>query len=123
MRKSQDIFAASQSITITNVVDLRKEKTTEVVMRVHTGIFNDQNLFYTDDNGVQVCWFTQHIKRSKHFTLQFLKRKYFEKQGITANYYPMASSIFTESSEYRVTISGDHPHGATMIQPGDSSWI
>ena len=44
-----------QSVEVSNVVDIRKERNHEIAMRISSSI-NSQNRFYTDLNGYQVIF-------------------------------------------------------------------
>ncbi|CAK1552286.1 unnamed protein product [Leptosia nina] len=72
----------------------------ELAMRFSTGIKNG-DVFYTDVNGMQI-----------------IKRRYFEKLPIQANFYPLGASAFIEDESTRLTVLTLTPLGVAALQPG-----
>ncbi|XP_033625276.1 alpha-mannosidase 2-like isoform X1 [Asterias rubens] len=93
----------SQSLNILNHVDIRNTRNQELIMRVKSDIQNPDRTFYTDLNG---------------FQLQ--QRKTLDKLPIQANYYPMPSMAYLESSSTRMSLLTSHPSGVASLETG---WI
>ncbi|XP_047525382.1 alpha-mannosidase 2 [Pieris napi] len=72
----------------------------ELAMRFSTSIKNG-DVFYTDLNGMQI-----------------IKRRYFEKLPLQANFYPLGSSAFIEDESSRLTILASTPLGVAALQSG-----
>ncbi|XP_026315015.1 alpha-mannosidase 2 [Hyposmocoma kahamanoa] len=72
----------------------------ELAMRFSTNIQNG-DVFYTDLNGMQM-----------------IKRRYFEKLPIQANYYPLPAAAYIEDDNTRFTILTSTPLGMAALQPG-----
>lgn len=49
---------------------------------------------------------------------QLLKRQYAKSESVSANYYPVASAIVTNSGSSRFSVFTGQPHGGTSPQPG-----
>lgn len=88
-------------IKIENVVDVRKMRNEEVVMRFTTGIQSGQD-FFTDLNAFQM------IRR----------RRQVPKLPIQANYYPMPSMAYIQDSTSRLSIISKQPLGCTSLESG-----
>lgn len=92
--------ADDYGIEIQNLVDIRDEINFELAMRLSTNIKN-QDVFYTDLNGYQI-----------------IKRKYYDKLPLQANFYPMASSMYIEDDNIRMTLVSAQPLGASSLEGG-----
>lgn len=88
-------------LEIRNLVDIRPMGDTEIVMRVMSGIRNDET-FYTDLNG-----------------LQLIKRKRLKKLPLQGNYYPVPSQIFIEDQRMRLTLLTGQPLGGSSLDAGE----
>lgn len=76
----------------------------ELVLRLMTNVNNRDKahrIFYTDSNGFQM-----------------LRRRFVEKLGNEANYYPMTSAMYIEDDKARVTLLSSHSHGVTSPKDG-----
>ncbi|XP_073950611.1 alpha-mannosidase 2 [Choristoneura fumiferana] len=72
----------------------------ELAMRFSTSIKN-KDVFYTDLNGMQM-----------------IKRRYFDKLPLQANFYPLPSAAYIEDDENRFTLLTSTPLGMAALQPG-----
>ncbi|XP_013192183.2 alpha-mannosidase 2 [Amyelois transitella] len=72
----------------------------ELAIRLSTAIRNE-DVFYTDLNGMQM-----------------IKRKYFEKLPIQANYYPLPAAAYIEDETTRLTLLTSTPLGVAALTPG-----
>lgn len=72
----------------------------ELAMRFSTSIKN-KDTFYTDLNGMQM-----------------IKRRYFEKLPLQANFYPLPAATYIEDSDARLTLLTSTPLGMAALQPG-----
>ena len=73
----------------------------ELFMRVETDIDNvdtkdGRKRFYVDSNGFQM-----------------IERKYIDRLGVEANYYPMTSALYIEDNNSRLTLLSSHSHGVS----------
>ncbi|XP_022090706.1 alpha-mannosidase 2-like [Acanthaster planci] len=91
----------SRVLDIRNVVDIRSVRNQELIMRLKSNVQNPDRIYYTDLNG---------------FQLQ--QRKTLDKLPLQANYYPMPSMAFLESSDTRLSLLTNHPSGVASLQPG-----
>ncbi|XP_055385035.1 alpha-mannosidase 2 [Condylostylus longicornis] len=89
------------SIEIRNIVDIGRMDNNEIIMRISTGIKNNE-VFYTDLNGLQI-----------------IKRKRFGKLPLQANYYPVPSSIYIEDDKTRLTLLSAQPLGGSSLKSGE----
>lgn len=89
-----------EAVEIRNNVDIGNMGNTEIAMRISTNI-NSRNVFYTDLNG-----------------LQMIKRNYFQKLPLQANYYPISASTYIEDENIRFTILSGQPLGGASLQSG-----
>ncbi|KAL4705749.1 hypothetical protein ACJJTC_018348 [Scirpophaga incertulas] len=72
----------------------------ELAMRFSTGIRNG-DVFYTDLNGMQM-----------------IKRRYFDKLPLQANFYPLPSAAYIQDDSLRLTVLTSTPLGMAALQPG-----
>ncbi|GBP35991.1 Alpha-mannosidase 2 [Eumeta japonica] len=72
----------------------------ELAMRFSTGIKNG-NDFYTDLNGMQM-----------------IKRRYYEKLPLQANFYPFMAAAYLQDENMRLTLLTSTPLGMAALQPG-----
>ncbi|CAH0728275.1 unnamed protein product, partial [Brenthis ino] len=72
----------------------------ELAMRFSTGIKNG-DVFYTDLNGMQM-----------------IKRRYFEKLPLQANFYPLPAAAYIQDDNTRLTLLTSTPLGMAALQPG-----
>lgn len=72
----------------------------ELAMRFSTGVKNG-DVFYTDLNGMQM-----------------VKRRYFDKLPLQANFYPMPAAAYIEDEDARFTVLTSTPLGMAALQPG-----
>ncbi|XP_053613785.1 alpha-mannosidase 2-like isoform X2 [Plodia interpunctella] len=72
----------------------------ELAMRLSTAVRNN-DVFYTDLNGMEM-----------------IRRRYFEKLPIQANYYPLPAAAYIEDDNVRVTLLTSTPLGVAALQPG-----
>ncbi|CAK1583462.1 unnamed protein product [Parnassius mnemosyne] len=72
----------------------------ELAMRFSTGIKNG-DVFYTDLNGMQM-----------------IKRRYFDKIPLQANFYPLPGATYIEDDKTRFTLLTSTPLGMAALQPG-----
>ena len=88
-------------LEITNDVDIRMMRNSEVGMRLTTNI-KSGNDFYTDLNGFQM------IKRTRRL----------EKLPLQANYYPVASMAYIQDQSSRLTLVTKQPLGGSSLSEG-----
>ncbi|XP_045502615.1 alpha-mannosidase 2 [Colias croceus] len=86
-------------ITNTFLIDPKVDDM-ELAMRFSTGIKNG-DVFYTDVNGMQM-----------------IKRRYFDKLPLQANFYPLPAAAYIEDESTRLTILTSTPLGVAALQPG-----
>ncbi|KAG6458879.1 hypothetical protein O3G_MSEX011102 [Manduca sexta] len=72
----------------------------ELAMRFSTGVKNG-DVFYTDLNGMHM-----------------IKRRYFEKIPLQANFYPLPAAAYIEDDTTRFTVLTSTPLGMAALQPG-----
>ncbi|CAH2045689.1 unnamed protein product, partial [Iphiclides podalirius] len=72
----------------------------ELGIRFSTGIKNG-DVFYTDLNGMQM-----------------IKRRYFEKLPLQANFYPLPAAAYIQDDSTRLTLLTSTPLGMAALQPG-----
>ncbi|XP_045453020.1 alpha-mannosidase 2 [Melitaea cinxia] len=72
----------------------------ELAMRFSTSIKNG-DVFYTDLNGMQM-----------------IKRRYFEKLPLQANFYPLSAAAFLQDESTRLTVLTSTPLGVAALRPG-----
>ncbi|KAJ0173745.1 hypothetical protein K1T71_010894 [Dendrolimus kikuchii] len=72
----------------------------ELAIRFSTGVKNG-DVFYTDLNGMQM-----------------VKRRYFDKLPLQANFYPLPAAAYIEDDEMRFTVLTSTPLGMAALQPG-----
>ncbi|XP_013170889.1 PREDICTED: alpha-mannosidase 2 [Papilio xuthus] len=72
----------------------------ELAMRFSTGIKNG-DVFYTDLNGMQM-----------------IKRRYFDKLPLQANFYPLPAAAYIQDEHARLTLLTSTPLGFAALQPG-----
>lgn len=88
------------AVEIRNLIDIRSMSNTEIVMRVLSGIKNN-NTFYTDLNGFQL-----------------IKRKRLKKLPLQANYFPVPSQMLIEDDNMRLTLLSGQPLGGSSLESG-----
>lgn len=89
------------AVEVSNVVDIRSERNLELAMRFHSDVNNPENEFFTDLNGFQI-----------------IKRKYFPKLPLQANFYPMPTMAFIEDDRLRLSILSGQSLGVASLQRG-----
>ncbi|XP_071942365.1 alpha-mannosidase 2-like [Antedon mediterranea] len=89
------------SLEIENIVDIRSVRNRELVMRLKSGIENEDKIFYTDLNGFQVQ-----------------KRKTLSKLPIQGNFYPMVSMAYVEDKTSRLTLHSGQTLASASLQKG-----
>lgn len=72
----------------------------ELALRLSTSVRNG-DVFYTDLNGMQM-----------------IKRRYFEKIPLQANFYPLPAAAYIEDENIRFTVLTSTPLGMAALQPG-----
>ncbi|KAF9823886.1 hypothetical protein SFRURICE_013423 [Spodoptera frugiperda] len=72
----------------------------EIALRLRTAVKNG-DVFYTDLNGMQM-----------------IKRRYFEKLPLQANFYPLSAATYIEDGKSRLTVLTSTPLGMAALQPG-----
>ncbi|CAH0594124.1 unnamed protein product [Chrysodeixis includens] len=72
----------------------------ELALRLRTGV-NNGDVFYTDLNGMQM-----------------VRRRYFDKIPLQANFYPLPAATYIEDDNMRVTVLTSTPLGMAALQPG-----
>ena len=72
-------------------------------MRVHTSVENEQETFYTDENGYQL-----------------VKRRTYSKLPLQGNVYPMPTSALVQDTKNRVTLFSGQPLGVASLRQGVS---
>lgn len=117
-------------IELQNLVDIKSKYNFEIAMKLSTSIKNQQT-FYTDLNGFQVCtsWDTRRKpnKNSNYFhlstfflpTIQIVKRQFFSKLPLQANYYPIPRSIYVEDDDVRLTLVSAQPLDGGSLSEGE----
>uniref|UniRef100_A0A915HMT6 Glycosyl hydrolase family 38 C-terminal domain-containing protein n=1 Tax=Romanomermis culicivorax TaxID=13658 RepID=A0A915HMT6_ROMCU len=90
-----------RSLELQNLVDITREENFELVMRLKTGIKNEDNTFFTDLNGFQI-----------------IKRKYFSKIPHQGNVYPMPTAAYLEDKNFRLTLLSGQPNGVVSSNTG-----
>ncbi|KAI5643207.1 alpha mannosidase middle domain-containing protein [Phthorimaea operculella] len=73
----------------------------ELAMRLATRVAN-QDTFYTDLNGMQM-----------------IKRRYFEKLPLQANFYPLPAATYIQDETHRLNVLTSTPLGMAALQPGE----
>ncbi|CAG7713856.1 unnamed protein product [Allacma fusca] len=89
------------AIEIKNLVDIRREKNYELSMKIATDI-NSKTAFQTDLNGFQM-----------------IRRKWYSKIPIQANFYPITTSAYIESGDVRMTLLTAQSLGGTSLKSGE----
>uniref|UniRef100_A0A8D1JPX2 mannosyl-oligosaccharide 1,3-1,6-alpha-mannosidase n=1 Tax=Sus scrofa TaxID=9823 RepID=A0A8D1JPX2_PIG len=89
-----------QSVEVSNVVDIRKERNHEIAMRISSSI-NSQNRFYTDLNGYQIQ-----------------PRMTMSKLPLQANVYPMTTMAYIQDAQYRLTLLAAQSLGVSSLKSG-----
>lgn len=93
--KGQNVFITTNTdITSSNFRDK------EVILRFKTDI-NNENIFYTDQNGFQM-----------------LGRKTYTDRPVEQNYYPMTTMFLIEDKDKRLTVHSAQPHGVSSLKNG-----
>ncbi|PZC73618.1 hypothetical protein B5X24_HaOG209035 [Helicoverpa armigera] len=72
----------------------------ELALRLRTAVRNG-DVFYTDLNGMQM-----------------IKRRYFEKIPLQANFYPLPAATYIEDDKFRFTVLTSTPLGMAALQSG-----
>ncbi|XP_047033618.1 alpha-mannosidase 2 isoform X2 [Helicoverpa zea] len=72
----------------------------ELALRLRTAVKNG-DVFYTDLNGMQM-----------------IKRRYFEKIPLQANFYPLPAATYIEDDKFRFTVLTSTPLGMAALQSG-----
>jgi alpha-mannosidase II len=90
-----------KSVSVTTFTDIHQEMDKEVVMRLHSSISNDNGVFYTDLNG-----------------LQLVRRKTMSKLPLQGNVYPMPTMAFIQDSHHRLSVLGAQPQGVASLKQG-----
>ena len=70
-------------------------------MRLHSSVSNDDGVFYTDLNG-----------------LQMVRRKTMSKLPLQGNVYPMPTMSFIQDPYNRLSVLGAQPQGVASLEPG-----
>lgn len=91
----------SQTLRVNNIVNIKQEFNYELAMRVKSDIANRDRTFFTDLNGFQ------HIKR-----------KFFSKIPLQANFYPMPTATFVEDDRHRLSLLSGQPLGVASLETG-----
>ncbi|KAJ2953191.1 hypothetical protein O0L34_g768 [Tuta absoluta] len=73
----------------------------ELAMRLATRVHNGDT-FYTDLNGMQM-----------------IKRRYFEKLPLQANFYPLPAAAYIQDDTHRLNVLTSTPLGMAALQPGE----
>lgn len=73
-------------------------------MRLHSSVSNDDGVFYTDLNG-----------------LQLVRRKTMSKLPLQGNVYPMPTMAFVQDSQNRLSVLGAQPQGVASLKPGQAA--
>lgn len=89
------------SVEISNIVDIRGSSNLEVGMRLHTGVRNSEQTFYSDLNGFQMQ-----------------KRKYYSKLTLQGNVYPMPTMAYLQDEASRVSVVSSQSSGVANLVPG-----
>lgn len=89
------------SLEIRNSIDIGERSNTEIIMRMSSGIENN-DIFYTDLNGFEL-----------------VKRQRFNKLPIQANYYPIPSALYIEDDKLRLTLLTAQPLGGSSLKNGE----
>ncbi|XP_046658800.1 alpha-mannosidase 2 isoform X2 [Homalodisca vitripennis] len=88
-------------LEIHNLVDITSLNTNyELAMRLSSNI-NNNNVFYTDLNGMQI-----------------IKRKKYSKLPLQGNFYPMPTTMYIEDDDTRLTLLSAQPLGAASLREG-----
>lgn len=90
--------------TILNIVHYNNhgiDPAQEVAMRLHSSIANDDGVFYTDLNG-----------------LQLVRRKTVVKLPLQGNFYPMPTMALLQDSIHRLSILSAQSHGVASLEQG-----
>ncbi|CAI8034350.1 Alpha-mannosidase 2x [Geodia barretti] len=90
-----------KSVAVTTFTDIHQEMDKEVVMRLRSSISNDNGVFYTDLNG-----------------LQLVRRKTMSKLPLQGNVYPMPTMAFIQDSHHRLSVLGAQPQGVAALKQG-----
>ncbi|XP_065648888.1 alpha-mannosidase 2 isoform X2 [Hydra vulgaris] len=91
----------AQSLDIRNVLDIRQTNNFEFVMRIESGIQNNDREFFTDLNGFQMQ-----------------RRKTLAKLPLQANFYPAPSMIFIQDKKSRITLQTQQANGVASLEQG-----
>ncbi|GFO22526.1 alpha-mannosidase [Plakobranchus ocellatus] len=89
------------SVDVYNLVDIRNSHNLEVGMRLHTGVKNSDQVFYSDLNGFQMQ-----------------KRKYYSKLYLQGNVYPMPTMAYLQDESTRVSILSSQSSGVANLVQG-----
>uniref|UniRef100_A0A8C3VL17 Alpha-mannosidase n=1 Tax=Catagonus wagneri TaxID=51154 RepID=A0A8C3VL17_9CETA len=89
-----------QSVEVSNIVDIRKERNHEIAMKISSSI-NSQNRFYTDLNGYQIQ-----------------PRMTMSKLPLQANVYPMTTMAYIQDAQHRLTLLSAQSLGVSSLKSG-----
>ena len=71
-------------------------------MRLHSTVSNQDGVFYTDLNG-----------------LQLTRRKTVSKLPLQGNFYPMPTMALLQNSTHRLSLLAAQPHGVASLKSGN----
>eukprot|EP00794_Sanderia_malayensis_P019543 gene19543-21475_t len=91
----------AKAIEIQNLVDIRESFNTELIMRIESGIQNENREFFTDLNGFQMQ-----------------KRKTLDKLPLQANFYPLPATTFLQDTKSRLSIHSAQSNGVASLKTG-----
>ena len=75
----------------------------EVALRLCSSVSNDDRVFYTDLNG-----------------LQLVRRKTMAKLPLQGNFYPMPTMALVQDAHTRLSVLAAQPQGVASLKPGQS---
>lgn len=89
------------ALHIDNKLNIKGLRDREVIMKLKTDIKNENETFFTDQNGFQMIG-----RRNQH------------RLRLEANYYPITTMVMLEDDNRRLTLHADHSHGVAGLEQG-----
>ena len=93
-------------------ISLSDNEGKEYIHRVTVEGLDSEGMFYTDSNGRQI------IQRKRDHRESYLAPLAFIQEPVSANYYPVTSSIFIQDASARFTMVTDRAQGGSSLQDG-----
>ena len=90
-----------QALHIDNKLNIKGLRDREVIMKFKTDINNENETFFTDQNGFQM-----------------IGRRNQQRLRLEANYYPITTMAMLEDDSRRLTLHTDHSHGVASLAQG-----